>query len=224
MEKGIFAKVLDFFKRIGKEFFYFISSTIFIRNFVGMLAFTGLLLMLVFGWLRCYTKHGESREVHNYIGLDLEDARDKAVKRSFNIVISDSLYVRDKEPNVVLDQNPKPLSEVKENRRKIYLKAGWITEDKNILDLLKDGIEEFEKKVAQRIIKSEKIIFNNCPKSLRCSFGILRISLDSGLMIFLEPTYLMRNCSRASALAGFAASISCIICSAVWKISDIIFY
>ncbi len=67
----------------------------------------------------------------------------------------------------------------KESRREVSLKAGWLTEDENILSLLKDGIDEFEKRVACRIVKSEKIEFNNCtqcgklartPKAKQCRF------------------------------------------------------
>ena len=52
----------------------------------------------------------------------------------------------------------------KESRRKAFLKSGWLTEDENIVGFLKDGIDEFEKRVANRIVNSEKIEFNNCPK------------------------------------------------------------
>ena len=55
-------------------------------------------------------------------------------------------------------------SQQKENRRKVSLKTGWLTTDENILNLLKDGIEKFEHNLAERIMNSENIDFNNCPK------------------------------------------------------------
>jgi hypothetical protein len=39
-----------------------------------------------------------------------------------------------------------------------------MTEDPDILKLLDDGIDEFRRKVAKRIINSNIIEFNNCPK------------------------------------------------------------
>lgn len=53
-----------------------------------------------------------------------------------------------------------------DTRRKIYLKKGWLTEDKQILSLLENGIEQFRLKTAERILKEnrDKINFNNCPK------------------------------------------------------------
>jgi len=49
---------------------------------------------------------------------------------------------------------------------KIYREKGWITSDETVLNLLKDGYENFQLKVASRIVEqsSEKVFFNNCPK------------------------------------------------------------
>jgi len=51
----------------------------------------------------------------------------------------------------------------KESRIKVSLKSGWMSTDENILKLLENGIDEFRRKVAERIIKSNTIEFNNCP-------------------------------------------------------------
>lgn len=48
-------------------------------------------------------------------------------------------------------------------RRRLSIKTGWLTQDKEILKLLENGIEEFRRKTAERILKEEKIEFNNCP-------------------------------------------------------------
>lgn len=46
-----------------------------------------------------------------------------------------------------------------------YKRIGWITEDEEILELIKGGQEDFDKNVAERILKDhrDKIHFNNCP-------------------------------------------------------------
>ena len=54
--------------------------------------------------------------------------------------------------------------EQKAKRTKLSLQKGWMTEDPRILNLLKNGIEEFERQVAERIDKMHTIKFNNCPK------------------------------------------------------------
>lgn len=117
-------------KYYGKETGYFLSSMFFLKNFAAMLATIVFFIFLMFWWMKCYTSHGESLQVHDYIGMDLDDAVRKATDRSFQIVLSDSIFIVDKEANIVLDQNPKPLSRVKKNRR-IYL-----TITKNTADLV----------------------------------------------------------------------------------------
>lgn len=47
-------------------------------------------------------------------------------------------------------------------RKEIYLQKGWMTNDENVLKLLENGIEEFERKVAERI--DALVVYNNCPK------------------------------------------------------------
>jgi len=129
--KEILDKVLNTLKAVGKEIYFFISSQIFLKNFAGIVVLVSLLLFFTFWWMRCYTKHGESLQVHDYTAMSLEDAIEKANNRSFEIVVNDSTYRRGMEPNTVLTQSPKPFSRVKENR-KIYL-----TITKTVADLVK---------------------------------------------------------------------------------------
>ena len=50
--------------------------------------------------------------------------------------------------------------------RKIMTEKGWINNDSETLDLVKNGYEEFEINVVKRIMTEtpEKVFFNNCPK------------------------------------------------------------
>jgi len=49
---------------------------------------------------------------------------------------------------------------------RVYQEKGWLTSDQTVLDLLKDGYDNFELNVAKRIISQsiDKIFFNNCKK------------------------------------------------------------
>lgn len=49
---------------------------------------------------------------------------------------------------------------------KVYKDRGWLTDDQTVLDLLKDGWDNFELKTAQRILNDcgDKAFLNNCPK------------------------------------------------------------
>lgn len=56
--------------------------------------------------------------------------------------------------------------EQKEKRTRLYLKNGWMSQDSEVLELLKDGIDLFRIRTAERIAKDhpEVLVYNNCPK------------------------------------------------------------
>lgn len=122
--KNVFAGIWDFIK-----------SPFFLKNFAALLGFLLLVFLLLNFLLNRYTHHGESLQVHDYIGLKVDEAIEKARSRSFKIVISDSVFLVDREPNVVLEQTPAPFSRVKENRR-IYLTVTSSTAPKVLLPTL----------------------------------------------------------------------------------------
>lgn len=110
------------------ELAQFLRSGIFLRNLAALAIFiflSGFLLQIL---LRIITRHGESVQVHEYIGMPLEEAIRKARSRNFRIVVTDSIFKVDMPANVVLDQTPRPFSRVKE-RRRIYLTVTKATPD-----------------------------------------------------------------------------------------------
>lgn len=96
------------------------------------------LFLLMFWWLTCYTNHGESVQVPNYVGMSIREASKKARSRNFSVAISDSIYMSGKPPGQVLDQHPKPDSKVKEGRT-IYLTIAKFNPDVIKLPALVDG-------------------------------------------------------------------------------------
>ena len=155
---------LDKLKNIGKEIFYFLSSGIFLKNFLGMLGTVFLFLMLTFWWMKCYTKHGESLQVHDYVGMQLQDAIDKANSRSFHVVVNDSVSRPDLQPGEIIDQKPDPLSRVKEDRT-IYLQIVKTVPDmKRLPDLVGNyDYNHYSNKLARRGLKSKikERVFNS---------------------------------------------------------------
>jgi len=115
-------------KNIAHEIWLFLKSPIFLKNFVAWILLMGGLFFLVNAMLNWYTRHNESVQVGNYIGMSVDEATRRARDRSFRVVITDSIYIVDKTPNTVLDQDPKPLSRVKQ-RRRIYLTVTKSTPD-----------------------------------------------------------------------------------------------
>lgn len=59
--------------------------------------------------------------------------------------------------------------EQNQRRRSMYLKVGWLSTDKEVLNLLKDGYEEFERNTAERLLaeKPGEVFLNTCPKCSR---------------------------------------------------------
>lgn len=74
------------------------------------------LLLLTMQGLKMYTRHGESFPVPDFSGLNLEDARLTARQNNLRIQITDSLYVNNAPPGVIVDQLPKASHKVKKNR------------------------------------------------------------------------------------------------------------
>ena len=142
-------------KRAWQEFYLFISSMFFLKNFGAMLGTIVLLLVLIFWWLKCYTHHGESLQVHDYTGMTLEEAIEKARSRSFRIQVNDSTWQEGKPANIVLEQSPEPYSRVKENRT-IYLKVTKKIPETVLLPTLVGNYDDnqYSKKLKRKGIKT----------------------------------------------------------------------
>jgi D-alanine-D-alanine ligase len=105
---------------IFEEIRLFLTSAFFLRNFAKMVAVVGGLLLLTTWWMRCYTQHGESVQVDDFTGMRLEDALEKGSDKDFRFEIMDSVWKEGTPSGIIILQNPKPLSRVKEGR-KIYV-------------------------------------------------------------------------------------------------------
>ncbi len=158
-------KVVGWIKNAAKESWKFLSSWIFIKNFLMVSAVVVALVLLSFWWLKCYTDHGDSLQVADYVGMPLEEVVAKAKAKSFEIVVNDSVFQVGAKPHTVLEQNPLAFSRVKKNR-KIYLRVTKRTPDLVKLPDLTGGNDDFKaysRKLSRRGVKA-KILerkFNN---------------------------------------------------------------
>jgi beta-lactam-binding protein with PASTA domain len=121
-------------KGFGSELWYFVSSRVFLGSFGKMFGILGLLLVMMFWMMQCFTNHGSSVKVGNYVGKSMKDVIRHADDNDFNLVVTDSVYREDMPADMVLEQNPAPNSAVKEGRT-IYLK---ITTNKGSMQNLPD--------------------------------------------------------------------------------------
>jgi beta-lactam-binding protein with PASTA domain len=99
------------------------------RN-LGLIAlFLFGVLLLVILWLRWYTHHGQSLVLPDYIGERVEVAAKDAKKNTFEIKVIDSVFMVGRDGGIIIDQNPKGDSKVKQ-KRKIYVTVTKGTADK----------------------------------------------------------------------------------------------
>jgi beta-lactam-binding protein with PASTA domain len=110
------SRIWQIIRRTGLEIYCFATAPLVVKNCLGMLTISGLLLVLTMWWLKCYTNHGESTEVPNFAGLSYKEALRIAKSKDFQVAITDSIYMEGKLPGEVLSQNPKAKSHVKEGR------------------------------------------------------------------------------------------------------------
>ncbi len=102
------------------EIIQFLTNKQFIKNILGMIAVCIVMLLLVMLWLRFYTNHGQKLEVPQYIDQDISSAQKDAKKKSFELIVNDSVHIVGKAGGIIQNQNPPYGSQVKEGR-KIYV-------------------------------------------------------------------------------------------------------
>ncbi len=121
------------FKRI-KTFF---NNHFIIRNLTTALLVAMVVFILVFVWLRIYTRHGEAFSVPDLTGMTLEEVKEILPKRKLNFEIFDSIFSDEYTRGTVVEQHPKPGFKVKKNR-KIFLTMNAINREKVIVPNLVD--------------------------------------------------------------------------------------
>lgn len=95
----------------------FLLSKVFLKNIgLAMLIAVGIIIVLLI-WLNIYTRHGQSRPVPNFYGLNLEETANLASKNKLRFQVIDSVYTAVVPRGCVAEQNPKPGYKVKKGRR-----------------------------------------------------------------------------------------------------------
>jgi D-alanine-D-alanine ligase len=152
-------KYIQKLKTFAREAWWFMSSGIFLKNCAGVIGFIFVFLWMITFWLKCYTDHGESLEVPDFIGMTLDEAKQKAKNRGLNLVASDSTSKPGVPAFTIYEQNPKARSRVKEDRT-IYLSITKAIMDNVTLPDIAGGNDDFEqysKKISAQDVKAEII-------------------------------------------------------------------
>jgi len=101
------------------KFISYLQTKSFRNNLLSAIATVVVLLAVAFFSLRYYTKHGEGLNVPSLKGLSFTQAVSRLEEAGLRYEV-DSVYIQDKPPGVVIDQDPEANTFVKDNRT-IYL-------------------------------------------------------------------------------------------------------
>ncbi|NNE28205.1 MAG: PASTA domain-containing protein, partial [Saprospiraceae bacterium] len=119
-----------------------IKHPAFLKNLGYLVAFMILFLLLTSQVLNCYTNHGQKLTVPDLVNMNFEEAREMAEEKSFELILADSIFVLNEEPQLILNQNPLSGSKVKEGR-KIYVTISKVLADLVKLPDLTGGNDDF---------------------------------------------------------------------------------
>ena len=103
---------------MGKKSFF---KNIYIRNLLGLVLVSVLLLFAVLTGLKRYTQHGKAVEVPDVKGISVENAEPFFTDKNLNFAVIDSVFIRNATPGSILETIPPVGSMVKQGRT-IYLK------------------------------------------------------------------------------------------------------
>jgi beta-lactam-binding protein with PASTA domain len=105
----IWQKVKDFFKKILINPFF--------KTPLIAIAILAIAIFVFFTFLNIFTRHGRTFEVPNFEGVTLERAQILAHQKRLKLEVTDSVYIMNREPGSVIEQNPVKGILVKANRR-----------------------------------------------------------------------------------------------------------
>lgn len=103
-----------------KSWLNFLFSKTFLKQLLLISFFVSVLIFGVLFCLKKYTNHNKTIELPDYRGVYIDDIDSLLTEQSLRYVVIDSIFNKQKDPGSIIDQDPKPGINVKENRR-IYL-------------------------------------------------------------------------------------------------------
>ena len=79
------------------------------------ISLTFLIVLMIY--LRIYTRHNQSFPTPDFRGKSMAELKEMADDEHLRVEISDSVYIFNRKPGIVIDQNPEPGTLEKKNRR-----------------------------------------------------------------------------------------------------------
>ena len=95
----------------------FFSSSLFLKHLLALIGTVLLILFVTYQWLDAFTNHGETISVPDLRGMKVSEIESFLAGKQLEVKISDSsVFIVDKQPGTVIDQDPAPNDKVKEGR------------------------------------------------------------------------------------------------------------
>jgi len=98
-----------------------ILKNIFIRNLLGLILVSVLLMVAVLFWLNYYTQHGKAVEIPDVKGLSVEIAAPFFTGKNLSYSVVDSVFIKNATPGSIAETTP-PVGSMVKKGRVIYLK------------------------------------------------------------------------------------------------------
>lgn len=112
-----------------KEFLRFLFSKLFLKNLLKVLGIFLVIILLIFTWLRFYTRHSQGIATPDFYGMTVDQVGKITKDKKLRFLVVDSVYVNSAKKGSILDQNPPPGFKVKKNRT-IFLTMNAINPEK----------------------------------------------------------------------------------------------
>lgn len=117
-----------------------LKNFIFSKQFLKHLGIAVLiliaLLLITFGWLNIYTRHGEERPVPNFVGMTVDEAIDVAEISKLTVTVVDSVFSDVADRGSIVEQNPRAGFNVKKGRNISLIINSFGKEMVNMPDLV----------------------------------------------------------------------------------------
>ncbi|MBN2214422.1 MAG: PASTA domain-containing protein [Bacteroidales bacterium] len=137
----------------------FISRHLLLRNIVLAILISLLALVIIFGWLRIITRHGEAFSVPDLTGYSLDEAKQELESKHLRWELFDSVYSNDHARGTVVEQHPRPDFKVKKNR-KIYLTLNAMNPERILMpNLVNLTIRQAQSRLESYGLKIGKITY-----------------------------------------------------------------
>lgn len=117
------------------SFLGYLKSKAFLKQMLIIIGSFIVLLMLIQWGLSIYTHHGQKLELPNFVGENITEATELAAMKKFEVVVTDSIFIVGSNGGIIKDQNPKPGSMVKENRKIYVTITKYLKETVRVADL-----------------------------------------------------------------------------------------